>query len=78
MFIVIDEQGREPMGRPGITLGIDMLTRMVAGSHPSLNAPSRVSIGLCLLHAVYDKAAWLAERDYVLESGSSSYSRPWG
>ena len=33
---------------------------MVAGFHLSLDAPSRVSIGLCLLHAVYDKTAWLA------------------
>lgn len=78
MFIVIDGQRREPLGRSGISLGIDMLTRMVAASHPNLNAPSRVSIGLCRLHAAYDKAAWLAERDYGLESGSSPYSRPWG
>ena len=38
------------------------VTRMVAGFHLGLEAPSRVSIGLCLLHAAYDKTAWTAER----------------
>lgn len=60
--IVVDEQSREPIGRPWITLAVDVLTRMVAGLYLSLDAPSRVSIGLCLLHAVYDKTFWLAER----------------
>ena len=61
--IIVDEQSREPMGRPWITLAVDIRTRMVAGFHLALEAPSRVSIGLCLLHAVYDKTAWMAERD---------------
>lgn len=60
--IVVDEQSREEMGRPWITLAVDVLTRMVTGFHLSLDAPSRVSIGLCLLHAVYDKTSWTAER----------------
>ena len=60
--IIVDEQSREPMGRPWITLAVDIRTRMVAGFHLALEAPSRVSIGLCLLHAVYDKTAWMLER----------------
>ena len=55
--IVVDEQSRQAIGRP-----VDVLTRMVTGFHLSLDAPSRVSIGLCLLHAVYDKTSWTAER----------------
>jgi putative transposase len=61
--IVVDEQSRQEIGRPWITLAVDVLTRMVTGFHLSLDAPSRVSIGLCLLHAVYDKTSWLTERD---------------
>lgn len=60
--IVVDEQSREPIGRPWITLAVDVLTRMVAGFHLGLEVPSRVSIGLCLLHAVYDKTAWTGAR----------------
>jgi putative transposase len=60
--IVVDEQSRQAMRRPWITLAVDVLTRMVTGFHLTLEAPSRVSTGLCLLHAVYDKTSWLAER----------------
>ena len=45
-----------------LTIAIDVCTRMVAGFHLALEAPSSVSVGLCLLHAVYDKTAWLGER----------------
>jgi len=61
--ILVDELSREVVGRPWITLAIDLLTRMVTGFHLALDPPSRTSIGLCLLHAVYDKSAWLAERN---------------
>jgi putative transposase len=60
--IVVDELTREPIGRPWITLAVDVFSRMVTGVHVSLDPPSRVSIGLCLLQAVYDKSFWLAER----------------
>jgi putative transposase len=61
-IIVVDEQYRRPIGRPVLTIAIDVCTRMVAGFHLALEAPSSVSVGLCLLHAVYDKTAWLSER----------------
>jgi transposase InsO family protein len=53
---------REAVGRPWITLAIDVVTRMVTGFHLAIEPPSRTSTGLCLLHAVYDKTAWLVER----------------
>jgi putative transposase len=61
--VVVDEQLRRPIGRPVLTIAIDVCTRMVAGFHLSLEAPSSVSVGLCLLHAVYDKTVWLNERE---------------
>jgi putative transposase len=60
--VVVDEETREPIGRPWITLAMDIFTRMVAGFYLTMDSPSRLSISLCLLHAVYDKTAWLAER----------------
>ena len=48
--------------RPWLTLAIDVFTRMVVGFHLSIDEPSRVSLGLCMLNAVYDKSAWLKER----------------
>ena len=60
--IVIHEETGKPGGRPWLTLAMDVFTRMVTGLHLSMDAPSRLSISLCLLHAVYDKTAWLQER----------------
>ena len=58
--IVVDEETREPIGRPWITLALDIFTRTVTGFYLTMEAPSRLSISLCLLHAVYSKTAWLA------------------
>jgi len=60
--IVIDEETGKPCGRPWLTLAMDVFTRMVTGFYLTMDAPSRLSISLCLLHAVYDKTAWLKER----------------
>src|SRR4051812_33450222 len=67
--IVVDEEHRRPIGRPALTLAIDVCTRMVAGFYLSLDPPSSASVGLCLLHAAYDKTAWLAERGFSLGDG---------
>jgi len=60
--IVVDEETRKPIGRPWITLAMDIFTRAVTGFYLTMDSPSRLSISLCLLHAVYDKTAWLADR----------------
>ncbi|CCJ05651.1 Mu transposase C-terminal domain-containing protein [Methylocystis sp. SC2] len=58
---VVDERTGET-GYPWLTLAIDANTRMIAGFHLSLAPPSRVSLSLCLLHAVCDKARWMNAR----------------
>jgi putative transposase len=51
-IIVVDERTRSPMpNRPWLTLAIDVFSRVVTGFHVSMNAPSRVSVGLCLLNS---------------------------
>jgi putative transposase len=65
--IVVDEEHRRPIGRPVLTVAIDVCTRMVAGFYLSLDPPSTSSVGLCLLHAVYDKSAWLGGRGLDLD-----------
>ncbi|CAN2536315.1 hypothetical+protein [Methylocapsa aurea] len=61
---LVDETTRQTMDkRPWLTLAIDVFTRMVVGFHLSMDKPSRVSLGLCMLNAVYDKSAWLKERE---------------
>ncbi len=60
---VVDEETREPIGRPWLTLAMDVFSRMVTGFYLTMDAPSRLSTSLCLLHSVYDKTAWLKERE---------------
>ena len=61
--VVVDEETGQTIGRPWITLAIDVFTRMVTGFHLTMAAPSRLSTGLALLHAVRDKTAWLNNRE---------------
>ena len=64
--IVVDEQSRLPLGRPWLSLAVDVPTRMVAGFHLSFDDPSALAVALVLTHAVLPKEAWLAERDISL------------
>lgn len=64
---VVDPIERQPLGRPTLTIAIDVCTRMVLGFHLSLEAPSVTSVALCLTHAIVDKMHWLAERGISLD-----------
>lgn len=59
--ILVDSFERKPIGRPWVTLAIDIATRMVTGYHVSFEAPSRLAVALCLTRAVTPKAELLAE-----------------
>jgi putative transposase len=66
--VVVDEENRKPLpGRPWLTLAIDVFSRMVTGFHLSMSEPSRLSLGLCMLRATFDKGAWLKDHDVTEE-----------
>jgi len=60
---IVDEVNRLPIGKPWLTLAIDINSRMVPGFYLSLDPPSAMSVGLCLVHAILPKENWLAKRD---------------
>ena len=62
-LILVDDLHRQPIGRPYLTLAIDVFSRTVAGFHLSLEAPSTTSVGLCLSHAILPKDIWCVERN---------------
>ena len=64
--MVVDAASRQSMTRPWLTLAIDVHTRMVVGAYLSLDEPSVISVGICLLNAVFEKAAFLASKDLDL------------
>ena len=46
--IIVDELQRQPMGRPWLTLVVDVAPRAVLGFYLSLNAPSSLSVAMAL------------------------------
>lgn len=60
---LVDSVHRLPIGRPWLTLLLDVATRMVLGMHLTLEAPSSAGVALALAHAVAPKQAWLEARD---------------
>lgn len=66
--IVVDSVHRKPIGRPWLTLVIDVATRMVAGYYVSLEPPSLLRAAVAIEFAVRPKKAWLM---------AGAYSYPW-
>ena len=62
-LIIVDPVDRLPIGRPWITVAIDVFSRCIAGFHLTLEAPSATSVGLCLTMVATDKIPWLQERN---------------
>lgn len=65
--IVVDEEHRLPVGRPYLTLALDVATKLVTGFRMTLDPPGASSAGLCVAHAVMRKEHWLAKRDILAE-----------
>ena len=53
--MVVDKETRQSIGRPYITVAIDIFSRMIYGFYISLEAPSYFSVGQCLLNAILPK-----------------------
>lgn len=59
-LILVDDALRQPVGRPWLTVAIDVMSRCVAGFLVSFDPPGATSVGLCLAHAALSKTAYLA------------------
>lgn len=59
--IVVDELHRKPIGRPYLTLAIDVYSRMVVGMYISLDGPSATSVAMCVSHAMNTKGEYLRD-----------------
>ncbi|QFT11218.1 Mu transposase C-terminal domain-containing protein [Vibrio sp. THAF190c] len=66
-LIIVDEEHRLPIGRPYLTIAIDVATKMISGFKVTLDPPSSSSVGLCIAHAITPKENWLAKRDIDVE-----------
>lgn len=62
-IILVDDIHRKSIGKPWLTLAVDVFSRMVVGYHISFDPPSALSTGLCLAHAILPKERWLTKRE---------------
>ncbi|GLI37545.1 DDE-type integrase/transposase/recombinase [Geobacter hydrogenophilus] len=60
-LILVDDKDREPIGKPYLSLAIDVFSRMVLGFSLSFDAPSIFSVGQLIAHCILPK-------DHFLES----------
>lgn len=62
-IILVNDEHRLPIGRPWITVAIDIYSRMIVGYYLSMNAPSVTSVGMCVSNTILPKDTLLAKFD---------------
>ena len=60
-IILVDDIQRRPVGRPWITLAIDIFSRMITGFYVSFDPPGNLSVGLCIARSILPKEAWMLQ-----------------
>ena len=67
LILVAPGEGRQVIGRPWITLAIDVHTRCILGYYLSFEYPNQTAVGLCLEHACLPKGPWLKRLEVDLD-----------
>lgn len=65
--IVVDDIHRKAINRAWITLAIDVFSRACVGMYLSLEAPSAMSAGMCVAHAILPKEKWIQKLDLQVD-----------
>ena len=60
---LVDDEHRKNIGRPYITVAIDVYSRMIVGYYLSLNPPSVTSVALCITNSILPKEKLLMDLD---------------
>ena len=58
-IILVDDVYRKPIGKPFITLAMDVYSRMITGYYLAFDAPSETSVAMCVAHSILPKDEWL-------------------
>ena len=61
-IMLVDDVTRACIGRPWLTLVLDVHTRVVLGFYLALDAPSATSAAMAVAHAVLPKTDWVRDR----------------
>jgi putative transposase len=60
---LVDEQARAVLGRPWLTLLLDVFSRSVLGFYLSLDAPSAAGVAMAIAQGILPKTEWLMRND---------------
>ncbi|WP_304993847.1 Mu transposase C-terminal domain-containing protein [Burkholderia plantarii] len=66
-ILVVDAISRRPIGRPWLSLAIDIATRCVVGFYVGMDRPGAATVALLLTRVALSKAAWLDKLGAQLE-----------
>jgi len=58
--LLVDEVTRKVIGRPWLSLALDVATRSVLAVYVAMKRPNSSTVGLLLTRVVFPKSAWLA------------------
>ena len=61
-IVLADNKTRQAIGRPWLTVAIDVYSRMICGYYLSLDSPSEISVAMCIAHCVLPKEEWLSAK----------------
>lgn len=59
--ILVDDLERKPLGRPWLTVIVDLYSRVILGYYLCLHAPSAVSVSCAITHAAFPKFTFLSK-----------------
>lgn len=65
--ILVDELYRRPIGRPWLSLAVDVATRCVVGVYVGMDRPNAATVALLLTRVVLAKVSWLASLEVSAE-----------
>jgi putative transposase len=57
--MIVDDEYRQSIGRPYLTLAMDIYSRMITGYYLTLDAPSAVSVAMCISQSILPKDSLL-------------------
>ncbi|WP_439239243.1 Mu transposase C-terminal domain-containing protein [Lonepinella sp. BR2919] len=62
-LIIVDNKHRMPIGRPYLTLAMDIYSRMITGYYLSLDEPSVTSVAMCIARSILPKERLLLDHN---------------
>lgn len=68
-IILVDEIHRKVVGKPWLTLAVDVYSRCVMGFYLSFDPPGAIGTGACIAHAILPKELWLSKYNIQGEWG---------